>query len=360
MKFSIGDKVSFLNEKRNGIIVAILTNKMVKVAIDDGFELPIQESELVKINFTGGDTRKEKYQPKNIEIVSEPKKLVEENNLIALKLKDNDKKEENIFIAYVPENNINPASGKISVWLINRTEQDIIFTYSLKQSGEYIFIDYDKINADTASLLKKISMSELEEWSHISIKILFFNEGGTDSKLPETKEFIIKPLKLLKEDNYKYFSILNKNAVFVPLRENKKEAIEWKEEKWKNSKINKFGGIKIVGHIDDLKKKIAPFPPKHIIEKGIAEVDLHIDELLDNLSGLSNKEYLNIQIKYFLNMLESAIANHFTKIIFIHGIGNGRLKSEITTKLKTDYSNYTFYDASMARYGVGATEVKLK
>jgi dsDNA-specific endonuclease/ATPase MutS2 len=48
MKFTPGDKVSFINEKQEGIVVKILPNNKVVVDIEDGFELTVSEKELVK------------------------------------------------------------------------------------------------------------------------------------------------------------------------------------------------------------------------------------------------------------------------------------------------------------------------
>ena len=43
-------------------------------------------------------------------------------------------------------------------------------------------------------------------------------------------------------------------------------------------------------------------------------------------------------------------------MIFIHGIGKGRLKSELTVLFQR-YKEIDFYDADFQKYGRGATEV---
>ena len=86
------------------------------------------------------------------------------------------------------------------------------------------------------------------------------------------------------------------------------------------------------------------------------EIDLHIEELIDDHTGLTNTEIVTIQLNYFRKCLDESILNNKRKIIFIHGVGKGTLKSEMDKILKT-YENITFCDASYARYGFGATEV---
>jgi hypothetical protein len=86
------------------------------------------------------------------------------------------------------------------------------------------------------------------------------------------------------------------------------------------------------------------------------EVDLHIEELLDNYTHLSNGEILEIQLRHFRKNLEKAIEKGEHKIVFIHGVGNGVLKKEIRKILET-YEGISYQDASFKKYGFGATEV---
>ena len=46
--FQPGDKVSFVNEKQEGIIVTIQPNGMIVVEIEDGFPIEVTARELVK------------------------------------------------------------------------------------------------------------------------------------------------------------------------------------------------------------------------------------------------------------------------------------------------------------------------
>lgn len=96
--------------------------------------------------------------------------------------------------------------------------------------------------------------------------------------------------------------------------------------------------------------------PKRPEDNGIAEVDLHLHELIDDERMLSDGEKLEYQVRYFERSLESAIRNGKRKLIVIHGVGEGVLREEVRRLLQF-YDNVQFHDADMRRYGSGATEV---
>lgn len=96
--------------------------------------------------------------------------------------------------------------------------------------------------------------------------------------------------------------------------------------------------------------------PKKPDDQGIAEVDLHLHELVEDETRLSDGEKLEFQLRYFERALESAIRNGKRKLIVIHGVGEGVLREEVRRMLQY-YDGVQFHDADMRRYGVGATEV---
>lgn len=89
----------------------------------------------------------------------------------------------------------------------------------------------------------------------------------------------------------------------------------------------------------------------------VLEVDLHINELLDNTNGLSHKDMLDCQLKEFRRVMDENLKNKGRKIVFIHGKGEGVLRSELLKELKRVYKNCTWQDASFREYGFGATMV---
>lgn len=87
------------------------------------------------------------------------------------------------------------------------------------------------------------------------------------------------------------------------------------------------------------------------------EVDLHIEELLESHAGLSNTEILLKQMSEFRNMFRKAKREGIHKLIVIHGVGEGVLKSEIRGYLDNQ-EQIDVYDADFSEYGKGATTVE--
>ena len=87
----------------------------------------------------------------------------------------------------------------------------------------------------------------------------------------------------------------------------------------------------------------------------VFEVDLHVNQLVKSTRGLDNYDMLNLQIDTAKRKLEYAIQKRISKVVFIHGVGEGVLKSE----LQSLFQKYPVkhYDASYQKYGLGATEV---
>uniref|UniRef100_UPI00404B5368 Smr/MutS family protein n=1 Tax=Flavobacterium sp. TaxID=239 RepID=UPI00404B5368 len=94
-------------------------------------------------------------------------------------------------------------------------------------------------------------------------------------------------------------------------------------------------------------------------EEFVLEVDLHIDKLVKSYSRLSNYEMLNIQMDNAKGQLEFAISKRMPKLVFIHGVGEGILKSELEFML-SKYDGIIFKEADYRKYGLGATEVYIK
>ncbi|MFM1932327.1 MAG: hypothetical protein RL226_1630, partial [Bacteroidota bacterium] len=119
---------------------------------------------------------------------------------------------------------------------------------------------------------------------------------------------------------------------------------------------------------DQLKKANKDFDVKYkndragnVKKRGeVLEVDLHIHELVDTEAGMDPIHKLELQLDHFARMMRFAENERINRVVLIHGVGQGVLRTELRKQLEMYYPNAVYYDASYAEYGYGATEVILK
>lgn len=118
-------------------------------------------------------------------------------------------------------------------------------------------------------------------------------------------------------------------------------------------------------NIDEIiKQKEIPKPRsfekvKKTKEQPVPEFDLHIEKLVKNYKSMNNYEILTLQTETAKRHIDFAIKNRIPKIVLIHGVGEGVLKSELDFMLSR-YDNIIYQDANYQKYGLGATEIYIK
>ncbi len=126
------------------------------------------------------------------------------------------------------------------------------------------------------------------------------------------------------------------------------------EDQFEMSKFSDLNNPLLKQKMDsETKQKRSPF--KKDKNEVVLEVDLHIHQLVSSTRNMDNYDMLNLQLDTAKRKLDYAIQKRISKLVFIHGVGEGVLKSELSTL----FAKYpvTFYDASYQKYGLGATEV---
>jgi len=120
-----------------------------------------------------------------------------------------------------------------------------------------------------------------------------------------------------------------------------------------------FSKAKVISEKEISKPNYSNKEKKSKKEVPVPDFDLHIEKLVKNYKAMSNYEILTIQTETAKKHIDFAIRNRIPKIVLIHGVGDGVLKSEINFMLGR-YDGVTFQDANYQKYGLGATEVYFK
>lgn len=358
-KFKIGDRVKFLSSEGGGIIKGFSATNVANVEVD-GFEIPTLVSDLV-LDFCE-DKAGQYFCTKEEEIIKSEKteesfapSYQEDERISPLYLSAiGRKQEEGTYLCFVPEDQKWFISGDIDVYLVNNSQNRIIYSILLLNEDGFQSEDFGTLEKMEKILLDTISREQISKWEKGVIQILFHNDKDNKVLMPCNCELKLRGSKFFKEGCYVDTGFFREKALMYEI--------------CKMNTISNFVQTSIVKEEDKVTKEenivvnIAKraytntFLDKHMINSNTAEIDLHIGELVEDYYLLENEQMLKIQVEYARKCLNEAIIQGLSKIIFIHGVGQGVLKSELIKELNK-YQNIHHFDASMAKYGVGATEV---
>ncbi|MFW5974929.1 MAG: DUF2027 domain-containing protein [Bacteroidota bacterium] len=357
MKFREGDKVKFLNEKGGGVVSKIVNPNLVHVAIEEGFDIPVLPSELIKIESetqpgrsffneeaeNAGNMAPEPVAP---EMPQEPE---DSGRRLPLYFGKN-AVPKGVYLAFAPVDQKFLISGDINFHLLNNTPYEISFQLFTKCDEGYKLNEANIIGAEENLLLESITRDELSDFMNGFVQMMLRQDNMSEIIAPLHEFYKVQGGKFFQENAYKKSQLLNQRAIVITLSE--------------LAAMEKVTGLHKVSHISskEAAKPNKPEKPKALIDrhksaKSEAEVDLHISALREDYSGMSNHEILSFQLSYFETTLESAIVHQYHKVTYIHGIGNGSLKSHLKQRIKEQYPDFIVRTAPFARYGNGAIEV---
>ncbi|HZL10769.1 MAG TPA: DUF2027 domain-containing protein [Prolixibacteraceae bacterium] len=341
-----GDKVRFLNAVGGGVVKSVMNKTMVSVEDYDGFEVPTLISQLVVVDDSvamNPESRalRNRVSVKNEEVPEIKVKPKAEPKYVS------GKDAPDCFFAFVPQDENNPVEGELKVYLVNDSNNFVLYNYSHLKNKEYRSVDSGKMNPNSKHYLESFSRFDLNELPYFQFQLIFFKEESPKLENPVVKSLHLNPVKFYRQNSYEKTRFFTQNAIVFSLLEPDME-----------TEVAKLTVTDLSDII--LEKEEPKVVLKKAVSPDLVEIDLHIHELLEDTRGLSNHEMLEVQLGRFHNELETAIKNGTRRIVFIHGIGNGTLKQELRKELTSKYKKYYFQDASFKEYGYGATMVILK
>lgn len=329
MKLRIGDKVRFLNEKGEGVVTRFKDKNYAFVEMPDGFEIPYIIKELVPIHT----------------------ELIINSEADNLGLNPESGVADAVYFVIEPDHEMPILVNDYNIYLFNSSSYNLMFAYSIKDEAYFQTLKHGEVGAYQKILLKQVKINFFKEYSYQKIECILFKNTHYRAQIPIAETVFVNPENLNRTQLIKHHEF--KRPVYAFMIKDEFIVAQNIEQELSAEDINKLKNIKEFK--SSVKSSKSHKEQQKKLEK---EIDLHIEELVDNLSGLSNHEMLSIQLEKVEKELDFAMANGIKKIVFIHGVGNGRLKMEIQKMLKST-RGVTFQDASYKDYGFGATQVNI-
>ncbi len=353
MQVAIGCKVRFLNDVGGGEVSRFLDKRTAIVKTFDGFEIPTLISELVVVE-PASDLQLQNTPYQEIgQDVSDHKVKSKTTDLkrteTAKETVDGEGDDISLIVALVPSNPSALQQSNFDLFLVNDSTYRIFYVLSFVTNQMLSPLSSGILQPDTKILVKQLSPEDVGKLQVVNLQTIYFKNITFKPFQPEYYEIELNPIKLYKRGNFVPNDFFDTDAYIVTIASSKRELM--------------------IRHLTDkaisdaIRQKDKPNPviENKKVEPEIEEVDLHIHQLVDNWNGLTPGEILKIQMARFETALEGGLKSTRTKrMIFIHGVGNGKLKFEITKLLSSKYPKLRYQDASFKEYGFGATMVFLR
>jgi hypothetical protein len=257
-----------------------------------------------------------------------------------------------VYLAFVPHDQKWMVTGDLEIYLVNYTRMDVLYAFYLEGEKKLWGKDYDILFAGNKILINTIDRDELLKWTKGIIQLIFFHDTPDKIYMPVSAEFDLSPSRLNDEHHYKASQFMEERLLLVSLAQmaSLNAVVSQDESKMDEEALFRQKAMEI---------KPASLIEKHQTGPREAVVDLHIGELTSDFQELQPHQILKMQMDYFDRCIESAVEHNFTKITFIHGVGNGTLKNAIMKKVRS-YEQAESHLASLAKFGVGAIDVAIK
>ncbi|MDR1780877.1 MAG: DUF2027 domain-containing protein [Tannerella sp.] len=352
MKLQIGDKVRFLNSTGGGVVKAFQGKNVVLVEDENGFDFPIQAAECVVI--PSGDEALRNSRPAPVEQQPEKPRQPEKPEKRDFVFEETPEGERiNAFLAFLPVDPKALMQSSYEAYFINESNYFLYFNYMLRENSSCTIRYSGLIEPNTKLFLEEFPKEDINRMERVRFQMIAFKKDKPFApKNAYSVDLRIDTVKFYKLHCFTANDYFDENALILPVIVNDlaEKQIHISAEELQEAMMRKKGA--------DEHKSQQPSTHKKPENKPL-EVDLHINQLLDNTAGLSNAEMLNCQLDKFRETLRENAKNKGCRIVFIHGKGEGVLRSAIEKELKTRYKSHTYQDASFREYGFGATLVTI-
>lgn len=375
----IGDKVRFLSEVGGGRVIGFQGKDVVLVRDEDGFDIPMLVRECVvidtddyniaKVNtgerdrmagsygsgFNGGGKPSGRFRAEKPDTYVHAFDDDEDDKPVTFKPRVTERRDGDklsVYLAFVPMNPKEMTSTAFEAYLVNDSNYFLNFTYLSAEGASWKARFQGMVEPNTKLFIEEFDRSTLNELERVCVQALAYKQDKPFQLKPAVGvELRIDTVKFYKLHTFQPNDFFEEPALVydivkddVPARQVFVNAEQLQEALLKKNR-------------DERTPRPARKPAS---EKELLEVDLHIAELLDNTTGLSNSDMLEVQLKEFRRVMDENMGKKGRKIVFIHGKGEGVLRNALIKELKHKYKGCTYQDASFREYGFGATLVTIR
>jgi hypothetical protein len=345
MELKIGDKVRYLDAVGGGIVKSFKGKDQVLVLEEDGFETPVLKRQCVVIESKPEASRTE-VSVKPVVKVTESRTSKGKTYLLP---QNPDGERLNLSLAFLPSEGYSFQESVFESYLINESNFHLSYIYASCNGASWTCRASGVIEPNSKIFLEEFGRDVIQDLEKLSVQLLAFKEDRAYSyKQPLSVEIRLDTVKFYKIHCFRSNDFFDEDALVVPVVRN---------DVPERSLMTDADVIREAMLAKKVEKTSASVPLKP--QKSLLEVDLHASSLLDTTSGMDAAAILEYQLGVFRSTMEANKGKKGTKIVFIHGKGEGVLRAALLKELKNKYGSCRAQDASFREYGFGATQVTI-
>ncbi len=351
----IGDKVRFLSEIGGGRVAGFQGKDIVLVEDEDGFQVPMRVGEVVVIGEENYDTQHVVEIKKQQENVRETE-LEPADKPITFKAQLEERKGGELlsaYLAFVPIDVKELMHTRFEAYFINDSNYYMHFSFLSSESNSWHLRTTSEVEPNTKLFIEEFGREMLNEIERVAIQIIPYKRNKSFILKPAVDvQFRVDTVKFYKLHTFLENDFFEQPALIYTVIENDKpikplfiDAHQLKENMYQKP---------------EEKREPKPLVSTSRKDGGPIVVDLHADEILETTSGMNATDILNYQLDIFRRILQENAKKKGTKIVFIHGKGEGVLRQALINDLRYRFKNFSYQDASFQEYGYGATQVTIR
>lgn len=406
----VGDTIRYLNASGGGIVKRI-ERGVAWVEGPDGFELPTPIHECVLVD--SRDTFVPAYKPpvaKRIEpAVQQTKSSAPISTPAATEPSEQDLsfvaplskgpwfdrsggEQVQVHVAYLPVSYEHFGQSSYETYLINESNYHLLFTYSTATpTGGQKLRSAGVLEPDMRVLVEEFEASEINDHAVSHFQFVAYKPERTyRSMAPVERQVRMDVVKLAKRHSFRENPFFDEDALVLPVLESydgarqapaeepqpapsrsgalPQRAIERAEPVTTQQKVTPKAPQKPAKKSNDNKPKAERKQPEHLptpeptpvsSEQTIEKVGLEAERILPNATGMTPHEILLYQLKNFRRELDKRLERRGSKVIFIHGAGQGILHQLIINRIEQDYPMVQYRDVTFDGFPMGAIEVTI-
>lgn len=365
-QLKVGSKVRFLNAIGGGYVKKI-ERGLAYVEDEDGFAIPTPVNECVVVceedtfvpAYKPPTIKRKKHEPepgqpqltkadfgapetpapKPMPVPSLPHTYLPGSNKI------------NLYLAFVSTDTKRLGQCEYLAYLVNDSNYVLSCTYLNQTDGARWHTRHaETIEPNMKVLIEQFTATEINDLEHLAVQcIAYQTDRNFALKAPCCVQLHLDTVKFFKLHSFEENDFFDEPAWVIPLVENDEPQGQTRVDPKRLEQA-------LLSKKEADRPQPAPKPQKDKRNEPL-EIDLHAHALLDNLQGLQPKDILEYQLQKFKEVMDEQRANRGRSIIFIHGKGEGVLRSRLEKMLRKQYPSCQYQDASFQEYGFGATRV---